>query len=343
MTDDAAAQTLFHPFAEGLAVLPPGPFLFTRARTGPWLSALTRETTLCIQPLQPEAGMLARAGWKVAPAFGDDGADFAAALVLWPKTQDEARHDLARAARALRAGGLLAAAATNDAGGRRIEGAMKELGLAPQKISKNKAQVCWASCSNLNRVRADEWIAAGGFRPVADTGLQTCAGLFSADHADAGSLLLQSHLPADLSGRGADFGCGYGLPAVFAARHCPAISHLTLIDHDARALEACRRNMEAAQALPCTYLWHDLQEAPPVAPGTLDFVFSNPPFHQGHATLPALGRAFIRQAALLLKPGGKFHMVANTHLAYEQALEAEFSTHRRLHQAQGFKILEAIK
>jgi 16S rRNA (guanine1207-N2)-methyltransferase len=57
-----------------------------------------------------------------------------------------------------------------------------------------------------------------------------------------------------------------------------------------------------------------------------DAILSNPPFHTGRRADPGLGRAFISAAARMLKPSGKFIMVANRHLPYEDALKDAFGT-----------------
>ena len=76
-------------------------------------------------------------------------------------------------------------------------------------------------------------------------------------------------------------------------------------------------------------------------PSKYDIIISNPPFHVGRADLPELGRAFIAAAARALNPGGRFWMVANRHLAYEQAMAQHFSDVRTLVVRDGFKVIEA--
>ncbi|WP_163545134.1 methyltransferase, partial [Klebsiella pneumoniae] len=58
----------------------------------------------------------------------------------------------------------------------------------------------------------------------------------------------------------------------------------------------------------------------------LDFVVMNPPFHDGGAEDKALGQAFVRRAADLLKPRGTCWLVANRHLPYEAVLAPLFKT-----------------
>jgi 16S rRNA (guanine1207-N2)-methyltransferase len=70
-------------------------------------------------------------------------------------------------------------------------------------------------------------------------------------------------------------------------------------------------------------------------------IVSNPPFHQGRADLPELGRAFIASAADALVPDGRLFIVANRHLPYEAVLAARFRDVRTLATQEGFKVIEA--
>jgi 16S rRNA (guanine1207-N2)-methyltransferase len=70
---------------------------------------------------------------------------------------------------------------------------------------------------------------------------------------------------------------------------------------------------------------------------------TNPPFHQGRADLPELGRAFIVAAADALIAGGRLWLVANRHLPYEAVLNECFKTMRTVTTERGYKVIEAIK
>jgi 16S rRNA (guanine1207-N2)-methyltransferase len=74
-----------------------------------------------------------------------------------------------------------------------------------------------------------------------------------------------------------------------------------------------------------------------------DVIVSNPPFHQGRADLPDLGRAFIAAAASALEPHGVFWLVANRHLPYEALLGARFASVRERAVGGGFKVYEASR
>ena len=87
------------------------------------------------------------------------------------------------------------------------------------------------------------------------------------------------------------------------------------------ALDLARANLERlrdpSRAVAFGFHWHDVATG---LPARYDFIVSNPPFHQGRADEPDLGRAFIAAAAAALKPGGRLWLVANRHLPYEAVL-----------------------
>ncbi|HWW11531.1 MAG TPA: methyltransferase, partial [Brevundimonas sp.] len=132
-------------------------------------------------------------------------------------------------------------------------------------------------------------------------------------------------------------GCGYGARATVALRS-PLVTALALYDLDRRAIEAARRNVEdpriaIEQADVRTLTTH----------GDLDFIVTNPPFHDGGAEDKRLGQAFIRQAAAMLKKGGVLWLVANRHLPYEAELNEAFKRVRMAADAGGYKVFEAVK
>jgi 16S rRNA (guanine1207-N2)-methyltransferase len=73
-------------------------------------------------------------------------------------------------------------------------------------------------------------------------------------------------------------------------------------------------------------------------------IVSNPPFHaQDRADRPELGQRFIAAAAHALAPRGRLWLVANRHLPYEESLGTHFATVRTVAQAEGFKVVEAVR
>jgi hypothetical protein len=114
---------------------------------------------------------------------------------------------------------------------------------------------------------------------------------------------------------------------------------LDLYEAEARALDLARRNLEAHAHV--GYHWHDVTQGLPRA---FDCIVMNPPFHaQGRADRPDIGRRFIDVAADALRPRGRLLLVANRHLPYESVLDARFASVRTLADAQGYKVIEAVR
>jgi 16S rRNA (guanine1207-N2)-methyltransferase len=266
----------------------------------------------------------------------EDCADgyFSAITMLAPPGVLERRYALAHALRALGPGGRLTALAPNDRGGMRLAKELGAFGCAVDQVSRRHHRICSAARPEA-AIGLDDAIAAGGIQMPQALGLWSQPGVFSWDRPDPGSMALIRQLPP-LAGQGADFGCGAGLLAR-AILVSPAVTTLTLIDVDRRAIDAARRNVSDSRA---RLVWRDVRTDAAEIRG-LDFVVMNPPFHDGGAEDRALGEAFIRQAAAALKPGGACWLVANRHLPYEIHLKLSFAVARLVEQGDGYKIYEA--
>jgi 16S rRNA (guanine1207-N2)-methyltransferase len=258
----------------------------------------------------------------------------AAMVMAAPPGTVERRYVLALALWALKPRAVLTAMAPKDKGGARLGKELEAFGCAVEETGRRHQRIC-----NVIRPTAltglDAAIAAGAPRGVEGLGW-TQPGMFSWDRPDPGSTLLVSALPP-LAGHGADLGCGSGLlaQAVLAA---PKVTRLDLIDVDRRAIEAARRNVEDPRA---TFHWADARRDPALE--GLDFVVTNPPFHDGGAEDKALGQAFIRRAHEVLRKGGVLWLVANRHLPYEGVLTPLFTRVTPKGDAGGFKVFEARK
>ena len=257
------------------------------------------------------------------------------AMIYAPPGVLERRHTLALALRALKVGGRLDVMAPKDKGGSRLKKELLGFGVEVGESAKAHHRRC-VVVKPETLTGIDEAIAEGAARIVPGLDAWSQPGVFAWDRIDAGSALLAQHLPA-LKGAGADLGCGYGALATVALRS-PGVTALRLVDLDRRAVEAARRNVEDARA---TVEWADVRTL--AANGDLNFVVSNPPFHDGGAEDRRLGQAFIRKAAEMLKKGGVAWIVANRHLPYEAELNAAFNRVRLVADAGGYKLFEAVK
>jgi len=343
--DGALLDALFRPLADGALALPAqGRALFLRARAGAWLHAWPRERILCVQTFKPFADALVRAGAEVAAA-PPEGVRAALVLALPPRQRDEARALLAAAARLAGGGGVVVAAQPNNEGARSLQADLERLAGPVHGLSKHKCRVVWTAPlgGGVDAALLEAWSALDVVRPVADGRFLSRPGLFAWDRIDAGSALLAAALPPTLAGRVADLGAGYGYLAAEVVRRCPQVDAIDLYEAERRALAPARENLaraaaEAGRAPAFDVLWHDVAAG---LPRRYDAIVTNPPFHQGRADQPELGRAFIAAAADALEAHGSLWLVANRHLAYEATLAARFAAVREVVAADGFKIVEA--
>lgn len=308
----------------GLTLPESGPIAVFHPRAGEWLSPLPLERLEIISPhAMDHAAFIAQGCTAVQAAKGP----YAAALVCLPRGRAEGRDLLAQAA-ALTQGPVIVDGQKTDG----VEAMLRELRgrvELSEAISKGHGKIAWFP--SPGEALAD-WRAV----PGEVQGFRTLPGLFSADGIDPASALLAQALPAGLKGQVADLGAGWGYLTAQLLAKAPGIAALHLVESDARALECARANVTDPRAV---FHWADATEPLPRLP--LDAVIMNPPFHQGREARPQLGAAFIRTAALMLKPSGQLFLVANRHLPYETTIAAQFRKHEELDGSSGFKIIRA--
>jgi len=255
--------------------------------------------------------------------------------ILAPPGTVERRYTLALALRALRPGARLVVLAPKDKGGARIVGDLEKLGCDAVETARRHHRICVTSGPGDTEAIASA-IEDGKPQRLDDLGLWSQPGVFSWNRIDPGSALLLDHLP-ELSGKGADLGCGIGV----LARHVlasPKVSHLTMIDIDRRAIDMAKRNIEDDRA---RLLWADARTVKDLT--GLDFVVMNPPFHEGGLENQALGQTFVQRAAAILRNGGTCWLTANRHLPYEAILKPLFRHGSMIAEANGYKIYQAQK
>lgn len=260
----------------------------------------------------------------------------AAMVMLAPPGTIERRHDIAQALRVLQPGGQLTVMAPKDKGGSRLAKELKAFGCEFEETALRHHRICVSTRpTDLSALQAA--IDDGAPRQVEETGLWSQPGVFSWNRVDPGSALLLKHLP-QLSGRGADLGCGVGYLAR-AVLAMPTVEALHMVDIDRRAVEAAAKNITDPRA---SIHWADVRKAGTIPEG-LDFIVMNPPFHDGGAEDRSLGQSFVRRAAESLRKGGRLWLTANRHLPYEDHLKDLFARAVLVVEADGFKVYEARK
>jgi 16S rRNA (guanine1207-N2)-methyltransferase len=286
------------------------------------------------QPWHGAAHRLRQEGCTVLSELEAAGRNYAAIFVLASKQIEETEGLIALALD--RSQGLVMAGAANDAGGGRLAKMMAAYGVEVHSHAKSKCRIVWTRhAAQADPILKAKKLASLEMRPLEMEGETwwTQPGLFGWDKIDPGSALLLRHLPADLAGKVADFGCGYGYLSAMLGRRHDAIESIEAFDADARAVACCRRNTSANVRA----FWEDVADLKPQP--RYDAVVMNPPFHQGKPADVSRGALFIRRAHENLKPGGRLFLVANRHLAYEKTVPG-LSV---LYQDGGYKIITGMK
>ncbi|HTH16432.1 MAG TPA: class I SAM-dependent methyltransferase [Magnetospirillum sp.] len=331
-----AVKALQHPFATGLLPRPRGHAFFLRAETDPELDDGWRRALVCEQSFKPAYESLRAAGFTVEAELPDDGYELG--LCLMTKHKAETLANVARAWRALKPGGVLVCAGGNDVGAGTIQKAFAQAVGELSTLSKHHCKVFWAKRGDAVPPAMAEWEAAGALQKVPATGCWSRPGLYNWNKVDEGSALLVRHLPADLAGRAADLGAGWGYLSLELLKRCPAIVSLDLFEAEWQGLRAARANLEGAAAR-LDFHWHDVAAGLPRR--AFDVVVMNPPFHSGRATDVDLGRAFVANALAALVPGGRLLMVANRQLPYEAILQANSRRWSMLAETGVYKVISS--
>lgn len=347
MTTDAdpALQALLLPILDGALAWPAEGALFLGARDGWPLHQRRWPGLSCVQPSRPAYDALARSGFDVAPA-PDPARRWPLVLLLPPRQREAARALYVQALDLLAPGGRIVAAMANAEGAKTGAADLARVAGPLQVLSKHKCRVSWSAPLDgaADPALAAAWRDAGAPRTLPFTvgghPVRSRPGVFAWDRIDRASALLAAHLPADLSGAGADLGAGWGYLSMEVLSRCPGVRAMDLYEADADALALARDNLAPfAGRATLDFHWHDVAQG---LGRRHDFIVANPPFHaQGRADRPDLGRAFLGAAADALAPRGRLWLVANRHLPYEAALQARFPTVRTVAQAEGFKVIEA--
>ncbi|MEM6533472.1 MAG: methyltransferase [Myxococcota bacterium] len=342
MIADAALETLVKPLESGQIELVPGAsVLFVRARAGAALSVFDGLELTCEQSFAPDRDALLADGRSVSPE--PPGSGFDAVFVLPSRQRTEARAQLARAATAVRRGGVVVACAPNAEGAKSLQRDFTALMGGCNTLSKNKCRAVWSLLgAHVDETVLNDWQTLDAPRPVIDGAFQSRPGLFAWDRIDVATALLVRHVPDTLAGRGADLGAGFGVLARGVLDKAPGIIELDLYEAEKRGLELAVQNLaDYKSRVTLNGYWSDVTMG---IKGPYDFVVTNPPFHKtGSTGRTDIGQAFLRRAADALRPDGELFLVANRHLPYERTLSEVFHTVNMLADERGFKVIRALK
>jgi 16S rRNA (guanine1207-N2)-methyltransferase len=164
--------------------------------------------------------------------------------------------------------------------------------------------------------------------------------VFAHGKLDEGTRLLLDALEIQPTDEALDIGCGAGYLGLYIARHAHK-GHVIMVDASLATVALAQRNIQESGLSNIEVLPSDGAQS--VLSHRFDLVVTNPPFHQGGIQTTTIAERFIREAAQILRPTGRFYLVANRFLKYEPTLRTHF---KKLDEVAGntrFKILRALK
>jgi 16S rRNA (guanine1207-N2)-methyltransferase len=164
-------------------------------------------------------------------------------------------------------------------------------------------------------------------------------GVFSWDRLDPGTRCLleavKTIAPRDTV---LDLGCGTGIVGVAAAWRAHS-GRVYLVDDDVDAVESAGETVAANAAANCTVLASDSTAA--VRDVRFDVVLTNPPFHVASRTDLDVTRQLLADVRPILKKTGRFYVVANRFLPYEEQLITTFGSVDLIYLDSHYKVLRA--
>lgn len=288
------------------------------------LRSLPQAQCEVIQPFRPAYDAFTNAGFACAV---ESSQRYALSVVCLPRSKAEARVLVAQAA-ACTDGPIIVDGQKTDGVDSIFKALRKRADVSPT-ISKAHGKLFWINSHD----GLEDWIQHPA---LTDGGFWTAPGVFSADGIDPASELLAQALPEKLGKHVADLGAGWGYLSAHALTR--DINELHLVEAGHMALECAKRNVTDERV---QYHWADATKWAPK--GRIDTVIMNPPFHVSRAAEPSLGQAFVASAARILANSGQLWMVANRHLPYEEALNANFGKVTDLGGDARFKLFHAAR
>ncbi|WP_324250276.1 class I SAM-dependent methyltransferase [Halocynthiibacter styelae] len=291
------------------------------------LSDLPRDQVLILDDFFPDCETWKKRGYRVVQDLPETAA---ASVICMPRAKNLARHWLAQACAITT--GSIAIDGAKTAGIDSIYKACKKLTAVSETQSRAHGKF-FTLPDDSRKTAFTNWLAAPAEGPE---GFITAPGVFSEAKVDKGSALLASVLPEKPGRRVADLGAGWGYLSAQILKS-DAVQNLHLIEASHTALACARRNVTDPRA---EFHWNDARQVK--LSGPVDTVITNPPFHTGRAAEPALGQAFLTNAAKLLTPKGTLLVVANQGLPYERTLQELFRQVDQIALENGFKVLRAL-
>ncbi len=173
-------------------------------------------------------------------------------------------------------------------------------------------------------------------RPEGDLRLESHPGIFSWDAIDEGTQLLLDHLKIKPGERVWDVGCGIG--AIGLAAALAGASQVAMSDVNLLAVAYAQRNAETNGLADRVSVF--AFDGISAEFRKLDFIVSNPTFHENQVVDTSMADRLIENAPAILTPGGRLLLVANRFLNYDRRMRKYFSQVDRIAETPQYHLLE---
>lgn len=284
-------------------------------------------------------------GITVLPAQANT---FDTVVVEVRKDRKLARRWLAEAFGAMKQGGQLYLAGANEQGIRSVINDAEALFGNATVLGYKKGHRVARATKQAEGASEPTWLKEPGIAPGTwhefklqvlgnSLRLRSLPGIFAYDRLDEGTSLLLSQLDVPPSSRVLDIGCGYGIIGLVVARLGAA--WVDMVDNNVLAVAAARENIAYNDIPNAQALLSDGLSA--VGERRYKLVVTNPPFHVGKAQDYEVAHVFIEQARHALEPGGRFILVANKFIRYDQVMRPLFTQVECLAETGRYHVLAA--
>jgi 16S rRNA (guanine1207-N2)-methyltransferase len=169
--------------------------------------------------------------------------------------------------------------------------------------------------------------------------LQSARGVFASRGVDPGTEALIDAMRIGDQDRVLDLGCGYGVVGLVAATMAPK-GRVWLVDVNQRAATVAAANARANDVKNAAVSVGDAATAFPAE--AFDVVLTNPPIRAGRAVVAR----FIDEAWRVLRPGGRFYLVARTALGARtiaRVITDRFGAATQVAIRGGYRVYEAVR
>ncbi|MFE2101486.1 MULTISPECIES: methyltransferase [unclassified Streptomyces] len=220
------------------------------------------------------------------------------------------------------------------------------LGPTRTSLARQKARLIFCTPDPALERPANRWpysyALPEGVGAVSGRTVVNHAGVFCADRLDIGTRFFLEHLPAGTRGaRVVDLGCGNGVVGTAVAVADPQ-AEVLFVDESFQAVASAEATYKA-NGVPGHAEFRVGDGLAGVAPGSVDLVLNNPPFHSHQATTDATAWRMFAGAKRALRPGGELWVIGNRHLGYHVTLKRLFGNSRLVASDPKFVVLKAVK